>query len=124
MREWREPRAGMEGTDQAKLDGRLADITVSDDALRDMLKEPEGGLTEDDAIPEDVELTAKLGDLWLLGDHRLLCGDATKAEDVERLMDGAQADLVCTDPPYGIDLLGSVGGKVGGGTRQYPPRRV
>jgi DNA modification methylase len=52
-------------------------------------------------VPE--EPITKPGDLWLLGDHRLLCGDSTKSEDVERLMDGATADALVTDPPYGIN---------------------
>ena len=64
----------------------------------------EEGLTDDDAIPEDVGTVCKSGDLWKLGNHRLLCGDATKKEDVERLMDGQKADMVFTDPPYGINL--------------------
>lgn len=55
----------------------------------------------DDDIPEEVEPVTKLGDLWELGEHRLLCGDSTKVEDVERLMDGQKADMVFTDPPYG-----------------------
>ena len=50
--------------------------------------------------PPGVPVT-KLGDLWLLGDHRLLCGDSTKAEDVRRVMNGQSADMVFTDPPYG-----------------------
>ena len=50
------------------------------------------------------------GDLWILGRHRLLCGDATKKEDVERLMDGKKADMVFTDPPYG---LGGYAGRSG-----------
>src|SRR5664280_1006984 len=49
----------------------------------------------------------KPGDLWVLGDHRLLCGDATKAEDVARLLDGAAPKLLTTDPPYGVSLDGS-----------------
>src|SRR5664279_6221258 len=49
----------------------------------------------------------KLGDFWQLGDHRLLCGDATKAEDVARLLDGATPKLLTTDPPYGVSLDGS-----------------
>ena len=49
----------------------------------------------------------KPGDLWQLGDHRLLCGDATKAEDVARLLDGAEPKLLTTDPPYGVSLDGS-----------------
>ena len=49
----------------------------------------------------------KSGDLWVLGDHRLLCGDATKADDVARLLDGAAPRLLTTDPPYGVSLDGS-----------------
>ena len=49
----------------------------------------------------------KPGDLWVLGDHRLVCGDATKADDVARLLDGATPKLLTTDPPYGVSLDGS-----------------
>jgi DNA modification methylase len=56
----------------------------------------------EDEVPEPpVDPITKPGDLWILGDHRLLCGDSTKAEDVERLMGGAKADLCFTSPPYG-----------------------
>ena len=62
------------------------------------------GLTDADDVPEvPEEATTKPGDLWLLGEHRLLCGDSTKSEDVERLMNGATADALVTDPPYGIN---------------------
>ena len=62
------------------------------------------GLTDPDDVPEvPEEPTTKPGDLWILGDHRLLCGDSTKAEDVERLMDGNSAELMVTDPPYGVN---------------------
>ena len=72
--------------------------------------EPE---TEDD----DFDLSAALekasfvepGDLWTVGRHRLLCGDATKAEDVERLMGGKRANLIVTDPPYGVSFKSSSG---------------
>ena len=64
---------------------------------------PEEGLTDEDAVPEPTESICKRGDLWTLGNHRLLCGDATVITDVEKLMDGQKADMVFTDPPYGID---------------------
>ena len=66
--------------------------------------EPIAGLTDDDDVPEVEESICKAGDLWLLGEHRLLCGDATKKEDMELLMDGNKADMVLTDPPYGMNL--------------------
>ena len=63
------------------------------------------GLTDPDAVPEVPKVAiTKPGDIWLLGKHRVMCGDSTKAEDVERLMDGVKADMVFTDPPYGISL--------------------
>jgi len=61
------------------------------------------GDNEDDAPPLPEEPVTKPGDLWLLGDHRLLCGDATKAEDLQQLTTGQQIDCVVTDPPYGVD---------------------
>ena len=54
----------------------------------------------------------KPGDVWLLGRHRLLCGDATKPEDVEKLMDGKKANLVLTDPPYNVDFESASGLKI------------
>jgi DNA modification methylase len=62
------------------------------------------GNTEDDHIPEVKERRVKLGDVWQLGKHRLMCGDSTKESDVEKLMNGQKADMVFTDPPYGMDL--------------------
>ena len=68
---------------------------------------------EDDDFDIEVALEekpiSKLGDLWLLGRHRLLCGDSTKAETYEKLMDGKKANLVVTDPPYGVFYEGSAG---------------
>jgi DNA modification methylase len=61
----------------------------------------------EDEVPEPPEEPiTKPGDLWILGRHRLLCGDATVAADVERLMDGKRADSLTTDPPYGVDYSG------------------
>jgi len=62
------------------------------------------GNTEDDHIPEVKKSRVKLGDVWQLGNHRLMCGDSTKESDVEKLMNGQKADMVFTDPPYGMDL--------------------
>ena len=66
-------------------------------------KEPEAGLIEDDEIPEVKESKVKRGDIWQLGEHRIMCGDSTSSDDVEKLMNGEKAELLLTDPPYGID---------------------
>ena len=73
--------------------------------LRSLLEDgPATGLTDEDAVPETPAApVTKPGDLILLGPHRLLCGDATEAEDVARLLDGARPHLMVTDPPYGVD---------------------
>ena len=60
------------------------------------------GNTEDDHIPEVKESRVKLGDVWELGKHRLMCGDSTKESDVEKLMNGEKAELLHADPPYGM----------------------
>jgi len=62
-----------------------------------------GGLTDPDAVPEEVEPICNTGDLWSLGRHRLLCGDCTVAENVEKLMGGQRCNSMVTDPPYGVD---------------------
>lgn len=62
------------------------------------------GLTDPDELPEQVETRCQPGDLWVLGQHRLLCGDSTEALAVERLMSGDLADLIWTDPPYNVAL--------------------
>jgi len=75
-----------------------------DKQINDLLFEEKQGLTDDDAVPDTPEEPiTKLGDIWQLGKHRLLCGDATKEEDINKLMDGAKADMVFTDPPYGVN---------------------
>jgi site-specific DNA-methyltransferase (adenine-specific) len=65
------------------------------------------GNTDPDDVPEPpVDPITKPGDLWILGEHRLLCGDSTKNENLERLMAGKKADMVFTDPPYGVAYEG------------------
>ncbi len=82
--------------------GELLEWGFTEDELQFWVDEPTEGLIEDDEIPEVEEAITQAGDLWLLGEHRLLCGDATKKEDVERLMDGQKAELLHADPPYGM----------------------
>lgn len=66
------------------------------------------GLTAPDDLPKPPkETVTKPGDLWLLGEHRLLCGSSTNADDVARLMDGQRAQLMATDPPYLVDYTGA-----------------
>jgi len=73
----------------------------ADDLMPEIVEEVE----EDDyEEPEDLETTVVLGDVYQLGEHRLVCGDSTKIEDVEKLMNGEKADMVFTDPPYGMFL--------------------
>jgi DNA modification methylase len=76
----------------------------SDEELADILGETEvtEGLTDEDDVPDvPEEPVTKLGDVWILGNHRLMCGDSTSIDAVETLMAGQKADMVFTDPPYG-----------------------
>ena len=89
------------------LPDELADIDLSDFdfdfGIEDEKEETE--IVEDEApeVDEDAEPIAKLGDIWQLGRHRLMCGDSTDKATVELLMDGKKADMVFTDPPYGYN---------------------
>jgi hypothetical protein len=103
------------GWDEALLRLELADLSDlgfdlgllgfgAGELERLLAGEGRGGLTEDDetpALPEQA--VTKLGDLWVLGEHRLLCGDATVPGDVERVLAGQLADMTFTDPPYNVD---------------------
>lgn len=94
----------------AKINLDLADLGPDFDldmlGIKDFKLDPADKFHGDeDAVPEtQKEPISKLGDLYELGDHRVLCGDSTKREDVDRLMSGQKADMVFTDPPYGIGL--------------------
>ncbi len=77
------------------------------------------GLTEDDAVPDlPVDPVSKTGDVWLLGQHRLLCGDSTVLTDVERVMNGQLADMAFTDPPYNVDYGNNAKDKMRGKDRR------
>jgi len=81
------------------------DLTGFDeDQLNNFLFEEQEGLTDEDEVPEaPEEPITKLGDIWKLGNHRLMCGDSVDYEDVHKLMNNKIADLVNTDPPYGVN---------------------
>ncbi len=89
----------LEAIKESDLDHLLTGF--SDEEMAELLAETNQLNGDPDEVPEtpDDPIT-KPGDLWILGEHRLLCGDSTKAEDVERLMAGAKADLCFTSPPY------------------------
>jgi len=108
-----DPLAAMAETDPEKLEELLRQIDTDSEALQQMLAElaDEAGLQDDgveiveDEVPAPPdEATTKPGDLWILGEHRLLCGDSIKPEDVDRLLDGATIHLVNTDPPYNVKV--------------------
>jgi DNA modification methylase len=100
------------GWDEAILRAELADlkeigfdialIGFSVPDLADMFAEKESGKTPPDYIPEIAEPVSVTGDVWLLGNHRIACGDATDAETVAKALGGATPHLMVTDPPYGV----------------------
>lgn len=100
------------------LDVDIELLGFEDFEIEDILKlEEDEKVREDDFDEEEVlesieEPKTKRGDIWLLGNHRLMCGDSTKIEDVKKLMDGKQADLLITDPPYNVNYEGSNGLKI------------
>jgi len=107
-----DPLASLAGADTDILDKLLREIDSGSEALQNLLsdlRQQNGldkvleGLSDPDDIPEPPDkATTKPGDLWHLGEHRLLCGDSCKPEDVDRLVDRAKIHLINTDPPYGV----------------------
>jgi len=86
------------GFDDSELDALLNPITETE------------GLTDEDAVPDvPEEPKTKLGDIYILGNHRLMCGDSTSIDAVEKLMDGNSVDMVFTDPPYNVAFNGRSG---------------
>ena len=117
--EWDEELLALELGDLKDLDFDL-DLTGFDpDELEQLLAE-EGseGLTDDDAVPElQEDAISKPGDMWICGDHRLLCGDSTVLTDVEKALGGALADMVFTDPPYNVNYGATMKDKIRGTNR-------
>jgi|TARA_R110000744_G_scaffold6867_8_gene23747 DNA modification methylase len=105
---WDDEMLRLEIEELKDLDFDIDLLGFDDDELELLIPiEDVEGLTDEDAVPEPPETPVSvLGDVWLLGNHRLMCGDSTSIDAVEKLMDGQKADMVFTDPPYGMSYGG------------------
>lgn len=103
-----------------ELDFDISVIGFSDEELAELkIEELPPGLTDEDDVPElPEEPKTKLGDIYILGNHRLMCGDSTSIDAVERLMNGDLAELVFTDPPYRMDVEGGSNQPIGKSARK------
>jgi site-specific DNA-methyltransferase (adenine-specific) len=100
----------IEGLEDDKFD---ISILGFDDKFLNSLNEEKKGLTEDDSVPDLNDVSkSKLGDIWILGDHKLMCGDSTNADDVSKLFKEQKADLYLTDPPYNVNYEGKTKDKL------------
>lgn len=100
-----------------ELDFDIDLLGFNDGFLDDLLFEETEGLTDEDAVPDVPEVPkSKRGDIWILGNHRLMCGDSTMTDDVEKLMDGKKADMAFTDPPYNTGMTSKTQSSNNGGT--------
>ena len=105
--EWDNELLKMEIKELEAQDFKLDLLGFNEDQLNDILFEEKQGLTDEDEVPETPEEPiSKLGDIWKLGNHRVMCGDSTKEDDVKKLVDNNKIDLIYTDPPYGINEKG------------------
>ncbi len=99
-------------------------LAFDDDELAKLFNGAAGvteGLTDPDAIPDPPdEATTKPGDIWLLGDHRLMCGDSSSEADVDRLLDGTTIDLVNMDPPYNVKVEPRSSTAIAAGNSSHP----
>ncbi|MFO8012589.1 MAG: DNA modification methylase [Phycisphaerae bacterium] len=99
-------------------------LAFDDEELARLITEGAGvkeGETDPDDVPEPPdEATTQPGDLWILGDHRLLCGDSASTEDVDRLLDGAAIHLVNTDPPYNVKVEPRSATAIAAGKSSFP----
>lgn len=107
--DWDEAALRVELEDLAGDFGEL--MGFSEDELVSLLKQDASeGLTDEDVVPDTPEQPVTVeGDVWVLGNHRLMCGDSTSIDAVEKLMDGKAVDMVFTDPPYNVSFNGRSG---------------
>ncbi len=91
-------------------------VGFTDEEIEEILRDPEEtqeGLTDEDAVPDEPERAVTLpGDVWIMGEHRLLCGDATSMQAFQTLLGGGLADMTFTDPPYNVDYQGKTAKKL------------
>lgn len=99
-----------------ELQALAVDLSLTgfgEDELSKLLAESAPGLTDDDAVPEPpYKAVTAPGDVWVMGEHRLLCGDATSIDAVQAVMAGGLADMAFTDPPYNVDYEGKTAKKL------------
>tara|TARA_Y100001973_G_C5162800_1_gene314448 strand:- start:76 stop:1353 length:1278 start_codon:yes stop_codon:yes gene_type:complete len=101
---WDEDLLKIELQDLESMDFDMSLIGFELAELNKFLKEETEGLTDPDEVPDvEEEATTVKGDVWLLGEHRVMCGDATNETDTAKLMNNKKADMVFTDPPYNVD---------------------
>lgn len=107
---WDDEMLAIELRELKEGDFDLSLTGFDDDELAALLAEAvEEGLTDEDDVPEAPEIPVTVeGDVWILGRHRLMCGDSTSIDAVEKLMDGRKSNMVFTDPPYLMDFTGAI----------------
>lgn len=124
---WDEELLRLELDDLKELDFDIDLLGFSADELLafENFGEQNGGNTEDDEVPEaPVEPITKHGDVWHLGEHRLLCGDTTMIDDVQKLMGDDIADMIFTDPPYNVNYGATMKDKLRYHTAGNQPRKI
>ncbi len=105
--EWDFSKLTLEFKEISKLDFNLDSLGFEKNELDDLIIDEVKGFTDDDAVPDKPKKPkSKLGEIYQLGHHRVMCGDATKEEDVNKLINNNNIDLLYTDPPYGINIKG------------------
>jgi DNA modification methylase len=127
LAEWNMELLPIEIKDLQAMNFDLSLLGFSEDELAPLLA-PAGtvGLTDENAVPEPPdEATTRRGDVWVLGQHRLMCGDSGSAEDLDRLLDGATIDLVNMDPPYNVKVEPRSNNAIAAGLSSFEaPRHV
>ena len=118
--DWDDELLGLELAELQDAGFDLALTGFTEDEWDKLISGDEGteGLTDEDAVPEVTEdPVSQPGDVWLLGEHKILCGDATKAEDYKALLGDELADMTVTDPPYNVNYANTAKDKMRGTNR-------